>query len=46
MGIKSFQGRRAEPEKVQSAPMSVSDYMATDLVTFREDQTIFQVMEL
>lgn len=46
MGIKSFQGRRAEPEKVQSAPISVSDYMATDLVTFREDQTIFEVMEL
>ncbi len=46
MGIKSFQGRRAEPEKVETPPVSVSDYMSTDLVTFREDQTIFEVMEL
>ena len=46
MGIKSFQGRRAEPEKAETAPMSVSDYMSTDLVTFREDQTIFDGMEL
>lgn len=46
MGIKSFQGRRAEPEKVEDAPFSVSDYMSTDLINFREDQTIFEVMEL
>lgn len=46
MGIKSFQGRRAEPEKVETAPVSISDYMSTDLVTFREDQSIFEVMEL
>lgn len=46
MGIKSFQGRRAEPEKVKSAPISVSDYMTTDLINFKEDQTIFEVMEL
>lgn len=46
MGIKSFQGSRAEPEKVESAPMLVSDYMETELVTFSKDQTIFEVMEL
>lgn len=46
MGIKSFQGRRAEPEKAETDPVSVSDYMSIDLVTFREDQTIFEVMEL
>ena len=46
MGIKSFQGRRAEPEKAETAPVSVSDYMSTDLVTFREEQTVFEVMEL
>lgn len=46
MGIKSFQGRRAEPEKVASAPICVSDYMSKDLVSFRKDQTILEVMEL
>lgn len=46
MGIKSFQGNRAEPEKVADAPISISDYMSTDLVTFRKDQTVYEVMEL
>lgn len=46
MGIKSFQGSRVEPEKPQSGRISVSDYMKTDLITFREDQTIYEVMEL
>ncbi|MGB7784591.1 MAG: CBS domain-containing protein [Salinimicrobium sp.] len=46
MGIKSFQGSRAEPEKVESGQISVSDYMQTNLITFTEDQTIFEVMEL
>ncbi|MGB7842120.1 MAG: CBS domain-containing protein [Salinimicrobium sp.] len=46
MGIKSFQGSRAEPEKVPDAGMLVSDYMVTELVTFTQDQTIFEVMEL
>ena len=45
MGIKSFQGRRAEPEKVASAPICVKDFMSTDLVTFRKEQTVFEVME-
>lgn len=45
MGIKSFQGRRAEPEKATSAPICVSDYMTTDLVTFTKDQTLYEVME-
>lgn len=44
MGIKSFQGSRAKPEKLQSAPILVEDYMSTDLITFREDQTIMEVM--
>lgn len=46
MGIKSFQGRRAEPEKAKSAPICVSDYMATDLINFSEEQTVFEVMEI
>lgn len=46
MGIKSFQGRRAEPVKATTAPICVSDYMSTDLITFRKDQPVFEVMEL
>lgn len=45
MGIKSFQGRRAEPAKAEAPPICVSDYMSTALVTFRKEQNIFEVME-
>ena len=45
MGIKSFMGRRAEPEKIQIAPIQISDYMSTDLITFREDQSVLEVMQ-
>lgn len=46
MGIKSFQGRQAEPEKPKSTPMLVSDYMATDLITFSKDQSLYAVMDI
>ena len=46
MGIKSFQGKRAEPEKVEGAPICVSDYMTTNLITFRKDQSVYEVMQL
>lgn len=45
MGIKSFQGRRAEPEKLQSAPILVEDYMSSNLITFHKDQLVAEVME-
>ena len=45
MGIKSFQGQRAVPEKLKSAPILVSDYMTTNLITFRKDQLVVEVME-
>lgn len=45
MGIKSFQGRRAEPEKLQSAPILVEDYMTQSLVTFSKDQLIIDVIQ-
>ncbi|MBZ9632296.1 CBS domain-containing protein [Salegentibacter sp. LM13S] len=45
MGIKSFQGKRAEPEKPKSAPMLVRDYMSTSLVTFKEHENILDVAE-
>ncbi|MCH4822654.1 CBS domain-containing protein [Gramella lutea] len=45
MGIKSFMGKRAAPEKPAERPISVKDYMATNLVTFRENENIMDVME-
>lgn len=46
MGIKSFQGRQAEPEKEPKERMLVSDFMTTDLITFRKDQNIYEVIEI
>lgn len=45
MGIKSFQGQRAEPEKIQSAPILVKDYMTHSLITFSKDDPIINVIE-
>jgi CBS domain-containing protein len=45
MGIKSFQGKRAAPEKPKSAPMLVRDYMSTSLITFMEHENILDVAE-
>ncbi|GGW89875.1 CBS domain-containing protein [Salegentibacter mishustinae] len=45
MGIKSFQGKRAAPEKEKSAPMLVRDYMSTSLITFKEHENIMDVAE-
>lgn len=45
MGIKSFQGKRAEPEKLQSLPILVEDYMSRSLTTFKKDQLVIEVME-
>lgn len=45
MAIKSYQGRQAAPEKPESAPMLVKDYMATDLITFKRNENIMDVAE-
>ena len=45
MGIKSFMGRRAKPKKGSSENITVSDYMSRNLTTFREDQSVLEVME-
>lgn len=45
MGIKSFMGRRAKPSKGSSENITVSDYMSTNLITFKEDQSVLQVMD-
>ncbi|UAB85447.1 CBS domain-containing protein [Zunongwangia sp. SCSIO 43204] len=45
MGIKSFQGRRAAPVKLESAPILVEDYMTSSLITFKKEQSVAEVME-
>ena len=45
MGIKSFQGRRTQPQKEELKPSLVSDYMSKKLITFRPDQPVAEVME-
>jgi predicted transcriptional regulator len=45
MGIKSFQGRRVEPEKLQSAPILVKDYMSHSLITFSKDDPVINVIQ-
>ncbi|MDT0645657.1 CBS domain-containing protein [Zunongwangia sp. F260] len=44
MAIKSFQGKRAEPEKPVEEPILVEDYMSTSLITFRKDEKIADVI--
>ncbi|EIJ37970.1 MULTISPECIES: CBS domain-containing protein [Galbibacter] len=46
MGIKSFQGAREEQKKKYNAPILVEDYMTKNLVLFKPDQSILEVMEL
>ncbi len=45
MGIKSFQGFRKAVKKEFDAPILVSDYMTTRLITFSPYQSILEVME-
>ncbi|WP_026914718.1 CBS domain-containing protein [Christiangramia portivictoriae] len=45
MGIKSFTGKRAAPEKPAEVPMLVRDYMTQKLITFREHENIMDVVE-
>lgn len=44
MGIKSYVGRRAKPQKGSSENIRVADYMSTNLITFRPDQSVMEVM--
>src|SRR5690554_7350222 len=46
MGIKSFIGRRATPERHTPERVKVADYMTRKLVTFRPEQSILEVMEV
>jgi len=44
MGIKSYIGKRAKPKKGSTENIKVSDYMTTNLITFRPDQPVLEVM--
>lgn len=44
MGIKNYIGRRIKPTKGSSENIKVSDYMSTNLITFRPDQSVMEVM--
>lgn len=44
--VKSFQGiKQEEPKKAKLQSISVRDYMSTQLITFTENQSIFEVIE-
>ncbi|MCB0447676.1 MAG: CBS domain-containing protein, partial [Gelidibacter sp.] len=46
MAIKSFQGARKQQQKeTETLPFRVSDFMTRDLITFRPDQTVTEVVE-
>ncbi len=45
MGIKSFMGKRAKPEKSTSEQIIVSDYMTRNLIVFSPKQSVLEVME-
>jgi CBS domain-containing protein len=46
MAIKSFQGARKQQQNTSdNAPFKVSDVMCTDLITFRPEQSIEEVID-
>ncbi len=46
MGIKSFIGRRVKPTRGSAEKVKVSDYMTRNLVTFRPEQSVIEVIEI
>lgn len=44
MGIKSYIGKRAKPKKGSTENIKVSDYMSRNLITFKPEQTVLEVM--
>ncbi|MBU2526701.1 MAG: CBS domain-containing protein [Bacteroidetes bacterium] len=45
MGIKSFQGATAAPQKNELSQLKVTDFMSRNLITFKPEDSILQVME-
>jgi len=46
MGIKSFMGKRAKPEKSGAEQIKVSDYMTRNLIVFKRKQSVLEVMDI
>lgn len=44
MSIKSYIGRRVKPIKGSQEQIKVSDYMSTNLTTFKPEQSVLEVM--
>ena len=46
MGIKSFQGsRRTQQSTTDNTPIKVKDYMTRNLITFRPEQSVEEVID-
>ncbi|EDP70995.1 CBS domain protein, putative [Flavobacteriales bacterium ALC-1] len=45
MGIKSFQGARKQQNVTSSTSLKVKDYMTTQLITFKPNQSVQEVVE-
>jgi len=45
MGIKSFQGPRNNQQSTEDIPFKVSDFMTKDLITFRPEQSVEEVID-
>lgn len=45
MGIINFQGKRSNQPEKKSEPILVSDYMTKNLITFKENQSIEDVID-
>lgn len=46
MGIKSFQGARKQQQNIiENESLKVSDYMTRDLITFKPEQSVEEVIE-
>ncbi|MEP2937636.1 MAG: CBS domain-containing protein [Gilvibacter sp.] len=45
MGIKNYMGKRLKPTKGSDENIRVADYMTRNLITFRPDQSVMEVMD-
>jgi len=45
MGIKSFQGARKNQQPTEDIPFKVSDFMTKNLITFRPEQSVEEVID-
>lgn len=45
MGIKNYMGKRLKPTKGSDENIRVSDYMSRNLITFKPDQSVMEVMD-